>query len=89
MSEQGVENVLIVLFGEEIRDGFRHDFAEPSDIIDFRTGLGPIGCNTRGFTQCLEGTEIAGETQGGFRYGVRSVPRMGVKTVNGKPLPAE
>src|SRR5437763_5045934 len=24
------------------------------------------------------------ETQGGFRYGVRSVPRTGVKTVNGK-----
>ena len=64
MFEQGVENVLIVHFGKKIGDGFRHHLAETFDIVDFRAGLGPFGCNTRGFTQRLEGTEIAGETPG-------------------------
>ena len=30
-----------------------------------------------------------GDTQGGFRYGIKSVKREGVKTVNGRPLPKE
>jgi hypothetical protein len=29
------------------------------------------------------------EFKQGFRFGIRSVPRAGMKTVNGKPLPAE
>jgi len=33
--------------------------------------------------------EDNGDTQPGFRFGVRSVPRTGVKTVNGKALPLE
>jgi len=34
-------------------------------------------------------TEDNGDTQPGFRFGIRSVPRAGVKTVNGKALPLE
>ncbi|HJZ54926.1 MAG TPA: hypothetical protein VKE74_08195 [Gemmataceae bacterium] len=30
-----------------------------------------------------------GDVQGGFRYGIKSVSREGIKTVNGRPLPKE
>jgi len=46
------------------------------------TKLGPDG-DLR--TEALDNAD----TQGGFRYAVRSVKRDGVRTVNGKPLPAE
>ncbi len=44
MFEQGVENVLIVLSGKKIGDGFRYHCAEPFDIVDLRAALRALEC---------------------------------------------
>ena len=52
---------------------------------------GKMTLNTRLHDRGDLRTEVVdnGDTQGGFRYAIRSFKRDGVKTVNGKPLPVE
>jgi hypothetical protein len=52
MFERGVENVLIVLIGKEIGDGFRYHCAEPFDIVDLRAGLRALECSPCGAPAC-------------------------------------